>query len=1229
MRKLWLGFVFLFLTASTWAQVTITGQVVDTDGQQWIGGTYTVSLVTPSGSLAYGTFWNVNTGQWFQPTMQGILDGTGSFSVSLIPTQSVKPDGTKWKFTVCPQVTGAACGSITIPINAAGSVSSQINAVILAPRVTGGPGINAYSDIEVADFAPNTYFNVISQVNRCYSTSWGLCSGGGASPVSSVFGRMGAVAAQTGDYSVNQVTGSAPLASPAFTGVPTVPTATAGTNTIQAASTAFVLANALGTPSYTVGAGGVIGNTLVMGDGAGNIIPYVATSGNYGLYTGIATVTASATATIPVANGSGQLAACQFDGTPVVGDAAIGSTGTPGDCHDNGDSRLNVVGARVPVVGWVQSVSGTVGVVRLAGLGLWGSGNIIVNNTTSNQTLVGTLTLPGVIPAKLGNIFYADGFVSGLFAGIGVAQSAWSSATNYPQCSAVSYSGSNYLSVVPFTTANPGTASNTWYPVPDAATPTGAYCAFYTAAASIISGTGTVTNGGAASLIFGVGTYAVNGSLFEPTVSRAGNPVVNIFGQGKANTIIQLQTSASNPVIEQQPSLTAYAFASFVWSGFTVDANFDAPAVVGIYGAQQFTQSDLLLENAAPGSDHYIEWGNASDHTHSWVFEPDIERVNLNRTVGSGTGAVATAAVSGGTLTFTIVSGGSGYTSANTNVILGGTSDFGRACSSLGTTTATFTGTAISGITSSATGCVAPVYPIIFSGTQIAYGYKFSDVSDRGKIEGLTDGGVGATAGMYIASNVNAITVSNFHPISTLKGVENHGGATFNSLQCDTMYQYCFDNEAGAGTVNLNFPFYEWSTQLLPGSRDIYLAAVSGIPGYSEPAAFNVTGEACGNAATFAGYAHFDSSTGVIDATTGSDSSTLPVYVNDLNPQYCNNISTTTPAPIPTMLTQNFSFGNGGFGNQWNFGIGTSRLGAGGAGSQKLTVSQANSTATASLGIFEWDFSNTNPATSGNNYNSPLVGDFGAYWDGSVTQTLGVKHQLSLASGTGPLATYAFTHSGTVPAGGMVYSFDEPIKSTVTTGTAPFTVASTTVVANLNAATAALAANSTEIGGITVTGTPSVGMSPVATSSTAATWQAPAASSAPVMFGQCNGVATSSSAGIFLSNLGATSAVSCTSTGSSIGFVMPYSGTLSNLLVRCGTTGVSSSSGAFIVYDFVNGSATGTVTGITVTYGTTTAQTAVIDSTHTYSAAAGDRIEVAFTTQGSETLGTCSASLQY
>ena len=64
-------------------------------------------------------------------------------------------------------------------------------------------------------------------------------SGGGSGAVSSVFGRTGAVSAQSGDYSAGQVTGAAPLASPALTGAPTAPTATALDNSTKVATTAY------------------------------------------------------------------------------------------------------------------------------------------------------------------------------------------------------------------------------------------------------------------------------------------------------------------------------------------------------------------------------------------------------------------------------------------------------------------------------------------------------------------------------------------------------------------------------------------------------------------------------------------------------------------------------------------------------------------------------------------------------------------------------------------------------------------------------------------------------------------------------------------------------------------------------------------------------------------------------------------------------------------------------
>ena len=70
---------------------------------------------------------------------------------------------------------------------------------------------------------------------------------GVAIPVTSFNGRIGVVVATSGDYTVAQVTGAAPLASPVFTGTPSLPTGTtaitqtAGDNTTKLATTAFVI----------------------------------------------------------------------------------------------------------------------------------------------------------------------------------------------------------------------------------------------------------------------------------------------------------------------------------------------------------------------------------------------------------------------------------------------------------------------------------------------------------------------------------------------------------------------------------------------------------------------------------------------------------------------------------------------------------------------------------------------------------------------------------------------------------------------------------------------------------------------------------------------------------------------------------------------------------------------------------------------------------------------------
>lgn len=103
-------------------------------------------------------------------------------------------------------------------------------------------------------------------------------SGGGGSGVSSFNTRTGAVVPASNDYTFAQLASTpttiagygitdiattyAPLASPALTGTPTVPTASANTNTTQAASTAFVVGQ-VGTATPLINGTAAVGTSLL------------------------------------------------------------------------------------------------------------------------------------------------------------------------------------------------------------------------------------------------------------------------------------------------------------------------------------------------------------------------------------------------------------------------------------------------------------------------------------------------------------------------------------------------------------------------------------------------------------------------------------------------------------------------------------------------------------------------------------------------------------------------------------------------------------------------------------------------------------------------------------------------------------------------------------------------------------------------------------------------------
>ena len=140
-------------------------------------------------------------------------------------------------------------------------------------------GVQAYSAAGIGVYSQGGTYGVYSNGTTsatayCINganciTSW---PSGGSGGVTSVFGRTGVVTATSGDYTVAQVTGAAPLASPTFTGLVTAPSFVGSLNASNVTSGEF----GNGSGNYTFGG---TSNVYFPGSGIWNA------SGNVGIGT--------------------------------------------------------------------------------------------------------------------------------------------------------------------------------------------------------------------------------------------------------------------------------------------------------------------------------------------------------------------------------------------------------------------------------------------------------------------------------------------------------------------------------------------------------------------------------------------------------------------------------------------------------------------------------------------------------------------------------------------------------------------------------------------------------------------------------------------------------------------------------------------------------------------------------------------------------------------------------
>lgn len=195
MKRIWILVIALFCASILEAQTTtITlANVTDSDGTVWANGSWQIDFNPNPNNPGEGQYTQNGAHLNGSVTHQkGSLSGSGGATFTIYDSSTITPVGSGWKLLVCPYAS-SLCGTYTFSSSGASqNITSNVNAIIPAPRFTAKIGAYGYNSIEAQplNIPGATYWDVNQGCQNFYNTTtglWACTSATGAVPAGPAF----------------------------------------------------------------------------------------------------------------------------------------------------------------------------------------------------------------------------------------------------------------------------------------------------------------------------------------------------------------------------------------------------------------------------------------------------------------------------------------------------------------------------------------------------------------------------------------------------------------------------------------------------------------------------------------------------------------------------------------------------------------------------------------------------------------------------------------------------------------------------------------------------------------------------------------------------------------------------------------------------------------------------------------------------------------------------------